>query len=152
MISKLYFSTGTYLSEQRSESQFCGSASIRILLFTVIRIRILPFNMMRNLPFNLMRIRILLLAFSQIWTLQMLQNDPLRPPPFHFYPVPDPACHFDADPVTRIQLSTWMRIRIHLLTLMRIRIHISTLIQIRIQLPKMNRIHADPGPQTLLSG
>ncbi len=28
----------------------------------------------------------------------MLQNDPLRLPPFHFDADPDPAFHFDADP------------------------------------------------------
>ncbi len=28
----------------------------------------------------------------------MLQNDPLRLPPFHFDADPDPALHFDADP------------------------------------------------------
>jgi hypothetical protein len=27
----------------------------------------------------------------------LLQNDPLRLPPFHFDADPDPACHFDAD-------------------------------------------------------
>jgi hypothetical protein len=28
----------------------------------------------------------------------MLQNDPVRLPPFHFDADPDPAFHFDADP------------------------------------------------------
>ncbi len=28
----------------------------------------------------------------------MLQNDPLRRPPFHFDADPDPAFYFDADP------------------------------------------------------
>ncbi len=51
----------------------------------------------------------------------MLQNDPLRLPPFHFDEDPDPVF-------------TWMRIRIQLSTLMRMRIWN------RIQLPKMMRI------------
>ncbi len=33
----------------------------------------------------------------------MLQNDPLRLPPFHFDADPDPTFHFDADPETAFQ-------------------------------------------------
>jgi hypothetical protein len=49
---------------------------IRILLFTLMRIRIrnriLPFTLMRNriLPFNLMRIRVLPVTFPLIWAIQ----------------------------------------------------------------------------------
>ncbi len=66
---------------------------IRILLFTLmrVRIRILPSTVMR------MRIRNLPLTFSQICTLQMIKNDPLKLPPFHCDAEPDLAFHFDAD-------------------------------------------------------
>jgi hypothetical protein len=48
--------------------------------------------------FDLMRIRIPPLTFFPIWTLSMLQNDPLRLPPCHFDADPNPAFYFDADP------------------------------------------------------
>ncbi len=44
---------------------------------------------------NLMRIRILPLTFFQNLDPRMLQNDPLRLPPFHFDADPDPASQND---------------------------------------------------------
>ncbi len=38
------------------------------------------------------------LHFLPYLDLQMLQNDPLRPPPFNLDADPDPAFHFDGDP------------------------------------------------------
>ncbi len=74
---------------------------IWILLFTLMRIRILPFTLIRvrilPVPFNLMRIRIVPIIFPDLDP-PMIQNGPLRLPPFHFNADPDPAFHFDAGP------------------------------------------------------
>jgi hypothetical protein len=51
-----------------------------------IRNRIIPFNLIQILP----------LTFPDLYP-PMLQNDPLRLPPFYFDANPDPAFHFDAD-------------------------------------------------------
>jgi hypothetical protein len=77
-----------YMLFSTTVRQCCGSMRIRILLFTLKRMRI-P---IRILTFTLMRIRILPLTFP------VLQNDRLRLPPFHFDEETDPAFHFDSDP------------------------------------------------------
>ncbi len=80
---------------------------IRILLFTLMRIRILP------------------LAFFQIWTLQCPKMNPLGIPIFHFDPDPDPdpTFHFDENPdAYPFPGFTLIRIRINLPNMMRIRI------------------------------
>jgi hypothetical protein len=52
-----------------------------------------------------MRIRILpLTVLFQDLSLLMLQNYPLRLPPFRLDADPDPAFHFDADPDPAFQL------------------------------------------------
>jgi hypothetical protein len=87
------------------DSQCCGSGShccgpdhidvdpdpafhlmrIRILPFTLIRIRILPFN-----PDSKNHL-------YPDFDPSLIQNDPLRLPPFHFDADSDPAFPFDAD-------------------------------------------------------
>ncbi len=95
------------------------------LIFTLMRIRILTFNLMRirTLTFNLMRIQIQdpTTHFFPDLDPPMLQNDPLRLPPYTLMQIrillftlmqmririllftfdadvdPDPAFHFDAD-------------------------------------------------------
>jgi hypothetical protein len=47
---------------------------------------------------TLMRIRILPLTFFPALDPQMFQDDPLKPPPFHFDADPDPAYYFYANP------------------------------------------------------
>jgi hypothetical protein len=51
--------------------------------------------------------------FSPDFDPPMLQNYPLRLPPFHFDPDPDPVFHFDSYPDPEIQPSTLMRVQIH---------------------------------------
>jgi hypothetical protein len=93
--------------------------------FTLMRIWILPVN--------LIQIRFLPLTFFSRFgpsNAQMLQNDPIRLPPFHFYadPAPDPVFQFDADPEIAFHFVwIWMRILI--------------------QPPRVMRIHVDPDPQ-----
>ncbi len=81
---------------------------------TVMRIRILPFNLIMD-PDPTTHL------FPDLDPL-MLQNDPLRLPPFHFDADPDGILLFTLTEI-QILLSTSMRIRIQLPKMMRIWIH-----------------------------
>jgi hypothetical protein len=68
------------------------------MLFTFMRIRIIPFTRDPDPNFQFDADLDPTIHFFQVRTLPMLQNDPLGLPPFHFDADPDPVFHFDADP------------------------------------------------------